>query len=111
MKGLPHYTTKSDVYEGQYIPEGGEFPSLYFCILTAIQVAWSWLTFGTSQTIVLRDNAHPLLRAMSRDVVKYPNPTEFLPERFLNQDGELNNDSVALAFGFGRRVWQDTSIT
>ena len=47
---------------------------------------------------------------MSRDEVKYHNPTEFIPERFFDQGGELNNDSVALAFGFGRRVWQDTFI-
>ncbi|KAI9567359.1 cytochrome P450 [Boletus coccyginus] len=69
--GLPHYTTKSDVYEGHYIPEGESFP---------------------------------LHTAMSRDEIRYPNPTEFVPERFFDQDGELNNDSVALAFGFGRRV-------
>ncbi|KAF8121767.1 cytochrome P450 [Boletus edulis] len=69
---LPHYTTKSDVYEGKYIPEG--------CVVLAN--VW----------------------AMSRDEVKYPNPTEFIPERFIDQDGQLNNDSVALAFGFGRRV-------
>ncbi|KAG8213254.1 cytochrome P450 [Butyriboletus roseoflavus] len=70
--GLPHYTTKSDVYKGHYIPEG--------CVV----LANIW--------------------AMSRDEVKYPNPTEFIPERFINQDGELNDDSVALAFGFGRRI-------
>lgn len=42
---------------------------------------------------------------MSRDEVRYPNPTEFIPERFFDEDGQLNDDSVALAFGFGRRVW------
>lgn len=47
---------------------------------------------------------------MSRDEVKYPNPTKFMPERFLDQDGQLNNDTVAFTFGFGRRVWQDTFI-
>ncbi|KAF8556227.1 cytochrome P450 [Imleria badia] len=70
--GLPHHTTKSDVYEGQYIPEG--------CVVLAN------------------------LWAMSRDEVRYPNPTEFIPERFFDQDGQLNDDAVALAFGFGRRV-------
>jgi len=44
------------------------------------------------------------LWAMSRDEDKYPNPTEFIPERFFDEDGELNDDSMSLAFGFGRRV-------
>ena len=54
--------------------------------------------------------AYILPRAMSRDEVRYPNSAEFIPERFLDRDGRLNSDSVALAFGFGRRVWQDTFI-
>ncbi|KIJ66911.1 hypothetical protein HYDPIDRAFT_85366 [Hydnomerulius pinastri MD-312] len=70
--GLPHYTTKSDVYDGHYIPEG---------------------------SVVLAN-----LWAMSRDETKYPDAKEFRPERFFEKDGELNDDSVALAFGFGRRV-------
>ncbi|KIJ13396.1 hypothetical protein PAXINDRAFT_170472 [Paxillus involutus ATCC 200175] len=70
--GLPHYTTKSDVYAGHYIPEG--------CVVLAN------------------------LWAMSRDEAKYSKASEFIPERFFKEDGELNDDSIALAFGFGRRV-------
>ncbi len=42
-------------------------------------------------------------RAMTRDPIKYKDPEEFKPERFLNEAGELNDDEVSYAFGFGRR--------
>ncbi|KIK87084.1 hypothetical protein PAXRUDRAFT_152429 [Paxillus rubicundulus Ve08.2h10] len=42
--------------------------------------------------------------AMSRNEVKYPNPTAFLPERFLKSDGTLNDDKFGYIFGFGRRI-------
>ena len=40
---------------------------------------------------------------MSRDEERYPRANEFIPERFLNGRGELNDDSTVLAYGFGRR--------
>ncbi|KAH7907938.1 cytochrome P450 [Hygrophoropsis aurantiaca] len=42
--------------------------------------------------------------AMSRNEAKYPNPSEFRPERFFSPNGELNDDKVSFAFGFGRRI-------
>ncbi|EIW74568.1 cytochrome P450 [Coniophora puteana RWD-64-598 SS2] len=42
--------------------------------------------------------------ALSRDSEKYPSPSEFRPERFLDANGNLTNDTVDFAFGFGRRV-------
>ncbi|KAH7913274.1 cytochrome P450 [Hygrophoropsis aurantiaca] len=42
--------------------------------------------------------------AMSQNPEKYPNPSEFNPERFFLPSGELNDDLVGFAFGFGRRV-------
>ncbi|KAG9317980.1 cytochrome P450 [Chiua virens] len=47
------------------------------------------------------------LWAMSRDEKQYPNPEEFIPERFLDDDGMLNNNinnPMDFVFGFGRRV-------
>lgn len=46
----------------------------------------------------------PNVWAMSQNEDKYPNPSQFLPERFLNADGNLNKDTVDIAFGFGRRI-------
>ncbi|EGO23206.1 hypothetical protein SERLADRAFT_350327 [Serpula lacrymans var. lacrymans S7.9] len=42
--------------------------------------------------------------AMSRNEAKYPNPSEFIPERFFTAEGKLNDDKVNYAFGFGRRI-------
>ncbi|KAL0563214.1 cytochrome p450, partial [Marasmius crinis-equi] len=43
--------------------------------------------------------------AMSRDERVYSTPEEFLPERFLTADGNLNDDdNIPLIYGFGRRV-------
>jgi len=42
--------------------------------------------------------------AMTRNEVKYPSPEEFRPERFLDKDGQINDDTVSFAFGAGRRI-------
>ena len=42
-------------------------------------------------------------RAMTHDENVYPEPFAFKPERFLDKNGELNDDDRILAFGFGRR--------
>lgn len=40
---------------------------------------------------------------MSHNPDKYPDPFDFKPERYLDADGRLNDDSRVLSFGFGRR--------
>ncbi|KAF8557325.1 cytochrome P450 [Imleria badia] len=43
--------------------------------------------------------------AMSRDETRYPDPEVFMPERFLDSEGMLNEDNPAdFVFGFGRRI-------
>lgn len=43
---------------------------------------------------------------MSHDEKKYQEPHGFNPGRFLDANGNLNNDDRILAYGFGRRsVW------
>ncbi|KAH7905306.1 cytochrome P450 [Hygrophoropsis aurantiaca] len=46
----------------------------------------------------------PNVWAMTHDENKYPNASQFKPERFLNAKGELNDDTVTLGYGFGRRI-------
>ena len=42
---------------------------------------------------------------MTRNEDKYPKPDTFMPERFIDEHGSLNDDDMMLAssFGFGRR--------
>lgn len=42
-------------------------------------------------------------RAMGHDEKKYPDPSTFNPERFLDESGNINDDDRILAYGFGRR--------
>ncbi|KAH7905082.1 cytochrome P450 [Hygrophoropsis aurantiaca] len=46
----------------------------------------------------------PNVWAMTRNEAKYPNPEEFKPERFLDSNGALTDDTCSMAFGFGRRI-------
>jgi len=46
----------------------------------------------------------PNIWAMCQNEEKYPNASEFKPERFLNSDGTLTDDTVSFVWGFGRRV-------
>ncbi|KJA23110.1 hypothetical protein HYPSUDRAFT_602382 [Hypholoma sublateritium FD-334 SS-4] len=47
---------------------------------------------------------YPNVWAMTRDPVKYKDPEIFNPDRFLTETGELIDDEVTYAFGFGRRI-------
>ena len=40
---------------------------------------------------------------MTHNEEKYPSSNQFIPERFLNEQGELDDNSAVLAYGFGRR--------
>ena len=40
---------------------------------------------------------------MTHDETVYTDPFAFKPERFLDVNGKLNEDSRILAYGFGRR--------
>lgn len=40
---------------------------------------------------------------MTHDEDIYPDPFSFKPERYLDEDGRLNDDDRVLAYGFGTR--------
>ncbi|KAG1744160.1 cytochrome P450 [Suillus paluster] len=46
----------------------------------------------------------PNVWAMCHNEAKYPNASEFNPDRFLNADGTLTDDTVSVVWGFGRRM-------
>ncbi len=42
-------------------------------------------------------------RSMSHDEEVYEKPFNFIPERFLDENGDLTENHRVLAYGFGRR--------
>ncbi|KIJ13982.1 hypothetical protein PAXINDRAFT_135428, partial [Paxillus involutus ATCC 200175] len=46
----------------------------------------------------------PNVWAMTRNANKYPNASDFIPERFIDAAGRLNTDTVDFIWGFGRRI-------
>jgi cytochrome P450 len=46
-----------------------------------------------------------IFRAILHDPETYPDPEEFKPERFLNEDGTVRDDpTLSLVFGIGKRI-------
>lgn len=57
-----------------------------------------------NQRVAYRVQGITIYRAMSRDESRYPDPEAFIPERFFDSKGMLNDDDPAeFVFGFGRR--------
>lgn len=48
---------------------------------------------------------------MTRNETLYPDPEDFKPERFLREDGSLNDRDPTTVFGFGRRLVNLTIYT
>ena len=65
---------------------------------------------------MLNDPTLTSARSMAHNESKYPNSHEFIPERFLSDDGTLKpDDTEHITFGFGRRIcvgrhFADTSV-
>jgi Cytochrome P450 len=87
---LPHVTTEDDEYEGYSIPANS----------TVIPNSWLVPLDSCARCDILF-----LCRRILNDPEMYPNPSAFLPERFLpDKNGHVARDpAIAGAFGFGRR--------
>ncbi|KAF8498603.1 cytochrome P450 [Russula emetica] len=71
--GVPHLSSRDDVYRSYLIPKG------------SIMVVNAW--------------------AILHDPEIYPEPEEFKPERFLKEDGSVQDDpTLSLVFGIGKRI-------
>ena len=71
---------------------------------------WSKRIYNDSECMVRRSSIHlnvylRCFRAILHDPKVYPDPEEFKPERFLNEDGSVRDDpTLSLAFGVGKRI-------
>ncbi|KAH9987417.1 cytochrome P450 [Russula vinacea] len=92
--GLPHSSSRDDVYKGFFIPKGRIAHSTFwdFAINHLVQIP---------KGSIMVANAWAILH----DPETYPDPEEFKPERFLNEDGSIRDDpTLSLVFGAGKRI-------
>ena len=71
---------------------------------------WIKRVFSDGGYMVRRPSIHlnvylRYFRSILHDPETYPDPEEFKPERFLNEDGSVRDDpTLSLAFGIGKRI-------
>ena len=80
------------------VPRRSPFGTLERCYHHCQYVVRHYLS--SSNNFLMR-----FVRAILHNPDLYPDPEEFKPERFLNEDGILRDDpAISLAFGAGKRI-------
>ena len=90
--GLPHRTLQDDEYNGYLIPGGATVFVNMWSVYRSCLLGWRYLKVVS--------------RAILHDPEVYPQPDDFMPERFLDSEGNLDvqgRDPTHVMFGFGRR--------
>jgi hypothetical protein len=107
VAGLPHSSSRDDIYKGFFISKGR---ILHSALGTLPLTTLSKRVYNGGQRVVSRFPNHlnvylRRFRAILHDPEVYPDPEEFKPERFLNEDGSVRDDpTLSLVFGIGKRI-------
>jgi hypothetical protein len=102
-----------DVYRGFFIPKG-QIPHnrAFMLSLTLLLTLRSYQlrSYDDSECMVCRSSFHlnvylRCFRAILHDPEPCPEPDKFKPERFLDEDGTVQDDPMlSLVFGIGKRI-------
>ncbi|KIJ28115.1 hypothetical protein M422DRAFT_784640 [Sphaerobolus stellatus SS14] len=90
--GIPHAVTQDDSYNGMLIKKG----------IMVMASVW-YALYSILYILGFSGGVHIHTRHMLHDPEVYPDPMDFKPERYNNDDAEMQK-VINLAFGFGRRA-------
>jgi hypothetical protein len=102
--GLPHKTSRDVIWASNFLTGHCEHANLGSGGL--LYPSWHYGAWQPLVSIVLRDATESdgrSLRAISRDPEVFPEPDEFKPQRWIDNDGNLRGDLKFFVYGFGRR--------
>ena len=89
VSGVPHRLIEDDAYNEYVFPKG----SVFIVNLWYVQ-----------NQMFLEQKITIECRGLLHDPERYPNPTEFVPERYLkNAENTPQEDPHNIVFGYGRR--------
>lgn len=86
--GLPHCVAKDDIYNGVLVPKGSMVCANLWCVCLA-SLCKEIITEAT--------------RLIFRDPGIFADPDNFVPERFLGDEGARCREVLNMAWGFGKR--------
>ncbi len=102
----PSRKTREDVvFQGKKYPKGTQVCSTYSCLVSfrCRPPSFPLHQFGVDDPLLIFFQVLFSMYLINYDEKHFPNPHKFMPERFLDKDGNYKRDEHVIFFGHGRR--------